>query len=476
MTIWILAVVLFGFLAWMGLLKGAIRVTVMLAGLVLAAMLALPLAPLIKPLFPKMGVENPYWLWLLPPVTIFFLIQFIFTGIAFMVHRQVALHFKYKTDDIHRLRWERLNNHLGMCVGLGAGCVYLVLLGLIIYVSGYLTNQVVATDNVPLPLQYLNSARADLTSTGLDKLVSKIDPTPPTYYEASDIVGLVYHNPLLQGRLSAYPGFLTLEERPELQEISNDKDFIELFQQQQPITKVINYPKVQALAKNAEIVQALASLDLKDLRQYLETGVSPKFEEEKILGRWQLNLGATLVELRKTLTTLPASSWKNVKKALTLSAMSFTAMPDNKVLMKVQSKDEIMKLTQPPVPAATGAAGATGEGGAGASRGSAPTARSIAARADPNAAAANQAFQQRYGRLLQPAQPTPPPVVVVAAPAAPPSPILKLIISGEGSWKNDGEKYKLTVKDGKDQKLEGTVRGDRLILAKDDLRLIFERE
>ena len=134
MTIWILAVVLFGFLAWMGLLKGAIRVTVMLVGLVLAAMLALPLAPLIKPLFSKMGVENPYWQWLLPPVTVFFLIQFVFTAIAFLVHRQVALHFKYKTDDVHRLRWERLNNHLGLCVGVGAGCVYLVLIGLIIYV------------------------------------------------------------------------------------------------------------------------------------------------------------------------------------------------------------------------------------------------------------------------------------------------------------------------------------------------------
>ena len=76
MTIWILAVFLFGLLAWMGLLKGAIRVTVMLVGLVLAAMFALPLAPLLRPLFPKLGVENPYWLWVLPPVAVFFLIRY----------------------------------------------------------------------------------------------------------------------------------------------------------------------------------------------------------------------------------------------------------------------------------------------------------------------------------------------------------------------------------------------------------------
>ena len=474
MTIWILAVFLFGFLAWMGLLKGAIRVTVMLVGLVLAAMLALPLAPLIRPLFPKMGVENPYWLWVLPPVAVFFLIQFLFTSIAFLVHRQAALHFKYKTDDVHRMRWERLNQRLGLCVGLGAACVYLILIGLVISVSGYLTIQVASAENTPMSLSYLNSARSDLSSTGLDKFVAKIDPTPTGFYEAADIAGLVYHNPLLQGRLSAYPAFLTLEERPELQEIATDKEFIELFQRQEPITKVMNHPKVQALAKNTEIIQALSAIDLKDLRQYLETGVSPKFEEEKILGRWQLNLNATLVELRKSLTSLSASSWKNVKKALTLSAMSVTATPENRILVKIQSKDEILKLTQPAT-AAPAAAQADGSGEA--PRGGAPTARSIAARANPGADDANRQFQQRYGAIIRGNTPaTPPPVVVVPVAPPPPSPILKLIFSGEGAWKNDGEKYLLSVKDIKEHKLEGTVRGDRLILAKDDLRLIFERE
>jgi hypothetical protein len=149
MTIWILAVLVFAFLAWMGYLKGAIRVAVMLVGLIVAAILALPLAHWVKPLFPMMGVINPYLLWVLPPITVFILVQLIFTGIALLVHRQVVLYYKYKTDDVHRIRWERLNNGLGICVGLGAACVYLVLIGLLIYVAGYLTVQVTGEENVP---------------------------------------------------------------------------------------------------------------------------------------------------------------------------------------------------------------------------------------------------------------------------------------------------------------------------------------
>jgi len=456
----------FAFLAWMGYLKGAIRMAIMVVGLIMAAILALPLAHWVKPLFPMMGVINPYLLWVLPPITVFILVQLIFTGIAFLVHRQVALYYKYKTDDVHRIRWERLNKGLGICVGLGAACVYLILFGLLIYVAGYLTVQVTGEENVPTTVHLLNTARADLHTTGLDKMVAKFDPAPPAYYEAADVVGLLYRNPLLQSRLSGYPALLPMEERTEFQEMAGDKEFIELFQRQEPFTKVLNHPRVQVLAKNSDIVQEFGRLDLKDLRQYLETGISPKYEEEKILGRWRLDLNATLADLKKVLTTLPASSWKNVKKALTMSGMSLTAMPDNKVVVKVQEKENILKLTQPAPPAQPAAVSRPG---------TAPTARSLAARADPNAQ--DPRMLQRYGGRPSSAQPAPPPVLVLPAqPSGPPSPILKLIFSGEGTWKTEGDKYKVVVNDTKAQTLVATVRADTLILAKDDLRLVFEKE
>ncbi|MEO8426878.1 MAG: hypothetical protein ABI651_07185, partial [Verrucomicrobiota bacterium] len=107
--------------------------------------------------------------------------------------------------------------------------------------------------------------------------------------------------------------------------------------------------------------------------------------------------------------------------------------------------------------------------------GTAPTARSLAAAADPNAQ--DSRMLQRYGRASS-AQPAPPPVFVPqpAQAARTPSPILKLIFSGDGTWKNEGDKYKVTVKDTKEQVLVATVRADTLILVKDDLRLVFEKE
>ena len=201
MTIWILAIFLFGFLAWMGYVKGAIRVAVMLVGLLVAARLALPLGPVLKPLVSMVGITNPYLVWLLPPLAVFILVQLIFTGDRLPGSSQGGLYYKYKADDVHRLRWERLNKRLGICVGLVAACVYLVVIGLLIGVFGYFTVQVRPAENLPLPLQLLNNGRSDFKGTGLDKIAAKVDPTPPKFYEAADIVGLVYHNPLLQSRL-----------------------------------------------------------------------------------------------------------------------------------------------------------------------------------------------------------------------------------------------------------------------------------
>ena len=326
-------------------------------------------------------------------------------------------------------------------------------------------------ENLPLPLQLLNSGRSDLKETGLDKIVAKFDPTPPKFYEAADIVGLVYHNPLLQSRLSAYPALLSLEERSEFQELANDKDFIELFQRQEQITQVMNHPRIHAIAKNPEIIRELAELDFKDLHQYLQTGVSPKYEDQEILGRWHLNLNVTLAELKKALPKLPASAWKIVRKALTKSAMSLTATTDNKVFVKVQAKEEILKLTQPAPATPAGGGQETGVQ----PPGRAPTARSLAARADPNAV--DPRMQQRYRRGPSTPEAAPPLVIVAPPPTQPPSVILKLIFSGEGNWQKErDDKYKITVKDEKEHRLEGMIRKDTLILAQEDLRLILEKE
>src|SRR5919198_607490 len=134
MTIWIMGALLFALFGALGYAKGSVRMIFPLIGLVLGVFLAVPLGPLVKPLVPLVGLKNPIWSILLPPVIVFFLIAIIFIVIGFIVHWKVNLHYKYQTDDYHRLAWERLNKRLGVSIGLITGSAYTLLLGLVIYI------------------------------------------------------------------------------------------------------------------------------------------------------------------------------------------------------------------------------------------------------------------------------------------------------------------------------------------------------
>src|SRR5512136_817142 len=149
MLIWILAIVLFLVFGALGYLKGAIRTLFPLIGLLVGVFLALLLGPLVRPLVPLVGLSNPIWSWLLPPVIVFFLLAVIFIAVGFLVHHKANLYYKYRTGDYQRLSWERLNQRVGACFGLLAGAGYTILIGLVIYVLGYLSVQLSAGDNDP---------------------------------------------------------------------------------------------------------------------------------------------------------------------------------------------------------------------------------------------------------------------------------------------------------------------------------------
>ena len=121
MLIWICAVLIFGILGVSSYYKGAVRSLVSLLGLFVAVFAALPLGPYLRPLVPKLGLVHPVWPYVVPPVIVFLIMVLIFGGISFLVHHKVYMHFKYATDDYTRLRWERLNRKLGLCVGILAG-------------------------------------------------------------------------------------------------------------------------------------------------------------------------------------------------------------------------------------------------------------------------------------------------------------------------------------------------------------------
>src|SRR6266487_4653288 len=491
MTIWIMALLLFALFGALGYAKGAIRTVFSLVGLALGTFLAVPLGPLVKPLVPLVGLKNPIWSILLPPVIVFFLIAIIFIVIGFIVHWKVGLYYKYRADDYHRLAWERLNKRLGISFGLIAGSAYTILLGLVIYILGYLTVQVSAGENETGLAKYLNQARSDLHSSGLEKTVAAFDPTPENYYLASDILGLVYHNPLLHSRLSTYPPFLSLAERQQFQDIATDTEFQNMLATQTAVGQIINHPKTQAILNEQEIVQQLQQTDLKDLLEYLKTGESPKFADIRILGRWQLEPYATLLQEKKRRNRVTTAEMKLLKQQLEfVKSYTLVVTPDNNVKLK---GPDVM----PPIQKYLGELKASAEGPA---RRAAPVARAPAPTpVRPTApSAASQQAAQRYGNRpgASPAPPAPPAATAVptAAPAAPPpSPVamaaeiakLPTVVLAEGTWKGENDKYQLTLTaqasgfrfdtGKKSATVEALIKDGRLFLAEENEIMVMEK-
>jgi hypothetical protein len=253
------------------------------------------------------------------------------------------VHFKYKEDDSRFYRWHRLYTRLGCCVGLANGAVYFILLMVPLYIGGYFTAAAAAgTDTTPTAgARVMTSVRQQAHGLGLDRLLSAYDPLPAQVYQAANITALVLHNPLLESRLSHYPPFLTLAERPEFKDLGNDVELQQMIQSQAPVGQIIKYPAVQAILTNATItteVEALLGNDLNDLQEYLTTGQSPKYDSETILGSWTINPEATYAQLRKRGGMTPLQIRNNrMRMASFVPGLAVVCTVDNEFILKKQN-------------------------------------------------------------------------------------------------------------------------------------------
>jgi hypothetical protein len=169
--------------------------------------------------------------------------------------------------------------------------------------------------------------------------VRAIDPLAETYYETADIAGLIYNNSLLEARLSRYPAFLDLAEVPEIQSLATDQAFTEMRLSRKPILSVLSYPGAQAILNNPELMKTVSETvkeNLKDLRAFLETGVSPKFDSEKILGRWHFDLNFTMIMIHRSQPTATTTEMNKVKKLIAgfMTKTSFIATPKQRAFLK----------------------------------------------------------------------------------------------------------------------------------------------
>jgi hypothetical protein len=309
MTIWILALMLMAAGAGMGLRQGAIRVAISFVGIIISSLLAWPLSGIFRSLLPHVGFHNPVAIWLLPPFLVFIILLSAFKSLGLLIHHKVNVHYKYKRDEIHLILWERVNKRLGLCLGLLNGLAYLVLISFVIYDFSYWTVQVATSDEERWPVRMLNRMGRDLQDTGLIRTARAIDPMPEIYFKTADLAGLVYQNPQLLDRISAYPAFLSLAERDDFKKLGQDADFQAAWKNHSPFSLLWNNTQAIAIRQNADFagtVENLVLTNLDDLQSYLQTGQSAKFGAEKILGRWDVNVMASLTALIQTRTNVPS--------------------------------------------------------------------------------------------------------------------------------------------------------------------------
>ena len=339
MTIWLLALLLLASLAALGHRQGAIRVAFSLVGIFFAALLAVPLGRLIKPLLAIMGVANPILLWVLPPFVIFVVVLALFKFGGLVTHKKVDVYFKYKAGDLRLALFERTNARLGACLGIVNGTAYLVLISFVIYAFSYWTVQMASSENDPRGMRILNQLGRDLQSTGMARVARSVDSLDQSYYDTADLAGLLYQNSLLEARLLRYPGFLSLGERQEFQDIGSDTGFTAMRLKRAPIREVLDYPKAQAIFKNPDLQRQVWTTlrpDLADVRAYLETGKSAKYDAEPILGRWLFDANGSVMAYRRAKPNLPASETQKLKHwmADTFGKTSLVAAPDQMVVLK----------------------------------------------------------------------------------------------------------------------------------------------
>jgi hypothetical protein len=267
------------------------------------------------------------------------LVLVLFKMAGFFVHRKVDVHYKYHAGDLRLALWERMNSRLGGCVGVLNGALYLVLISFVIYNLSYWTAQIATSDSETKTLRLLNQLGRDLDATGMNKTAVAVAAMPGNYYKVADLAGLICQNPQVSDRLGRYPAFISLLERDDLQQLAQSGDFTNAFQSHAPIGQLLNQPAVQSVLQNTDLVDtvwATIQNNLEDLTNYIQTGTSPKYDSEKILGRWDINTSVTLAMVRQARPTITSAEMRSIRALWTqaFAQTTFIAGIDNQAFLK----------------------------------------------------------------------------------------------------------------------------------------------
>lgn len=331
MIMWIAALVLVAATIAVGYKQGAIRAAFTFVGLLIAAALAIPFGPMFYWIFPLIGFKNPVVAQFGAPVIAFFAVSLVFKGIAAFVHRKVEYYYRYKRDDASRAVWEVLQARVGACVGALNGLIYFLVFALIVAVFGYTSIQIGGPEADSKVLSFLGKSAEDLKETEMDKVVAAFNPAPPRYFDTADTMGLLFHNRSLFDRLGRYPVFAAMGQQAPYQKLATDNELKSLIRTGGSFQEILANPVVREAVTNTDIVAKVLEVDVLDLKEFLETGVSPKFADEKLLGRWSFDLNESLKLNKRLKPDVGASSWWRIKNELAerFDESLFVAYHDN---------------------------------------------------------------------------------------------------------------------------------------------------
>jgi uncharacterized membrane protein required for colicin V production len=416
MTIWVLGLVLLASLAGFGWRQGAIKVAISFLGIVVGAALAAPLGHPLGRMLRFVGVKDPLLTWALGPLIVFIIFSVIAKVVAAAVHHKADVHYKYHSGELRMALWERLNHRVGLCLGLLNGAAYFILISFVIYLMSYVTVQFATSDTDPKWMRLVNMLGRDLHKTGFAKVARSIDSVPQANFQMADLGALVYHNPLLEARVINYPGFLDLGEQPEFQNLGADKEFTQAWTGSEPVMSLLENPRLHAIRENPDLLRTIWSTvetNLDDVRTYLTTGQSPRYDSITILGRWKYDPNLALNAIRRAKPNISSLEMQRLRRIMegAFSKTELVVKPDNQITLKNAPALKFSPANVPiPAPGPNGAV-----------------------------------------------VPQPPPQVQTV----------------QGQWKDAGGKYLLTIAN---QDLPTTVEGDRLDMKADSSDWVFARE
>jgi hypothetical protein len=337
--IWILTLVLLAGGIGLGLRIGAICASFSFVGMIFATMLAALIGKLFKFILPHVGIENPALVWMAAPICGFLLVWVVFNVVGFEVQRRVGVFYKYKAGDLRLALWERLNLRVGGCVGVLVGTAWIVLASFFIFNLSYLTAQVAPGQNEARMTRIVNDLGQGLQSTGLDKSARAVGSVPNTFYKTANFAGLLVQNPDLSGRLGTYPAFLSLAERTDIQQLSQNGGIVDQWKQGTAMGVILNNDDVKNLLKDTNLVATVWNIiqtNMDDITNYLFTGQSPKYDPIKIVGRWNFDLVPALLAERQAHPKMRPEEMKDLRALWTraFAETTFVAGTDGQAFLK----------------------------------------------------------------------------------------------------------------------------------------------